>query len=60
MVSVNAPLEKVFEAHIKHELFTKWFTRGSEVFVKKFVATTGGSWEIAERAKDGKIYSFCG
>ncbi len=60
VVSINAPLEKVFEAHIKQELFTKWFTRENEVTVKKFVATTGGSWEVSERAKDGKIYSFCG
>ncbi len=33
-VTVNAPLEKVFEAYTKEELFTKWFMRGNDVIEK--------------------------
>ncbi|NJS41594.1 hypothetical protein HC766_04585 [Candidatus Gracilibacteria bacterium] len=33
---LKAPLEKVFEAYIKEEVFVKWFCRGNQVKVNKF------------------------
>lgn len=60
VVSINAPLEKVFEAHINPELFTKWFMRGHEVIVKHYEGKTGGAWHIAEKDTDGTEYDFCG
>ena len=60
LVSINAPLEKVFEAHINEDLFTKWFMRGNEVVVKHYDGKSGGSWHIAEKDKEGNEYDFCG
>ncbi len=60
VVSINAPLEKVFDAHVNPDLFTKWFMRGNEVNVKHYEGKTGGSWHIAEKAEDGTEYDFCG
>jgi len=59
-VTINAPLEKVFEAYTKQELFTQWFMRGNEVIVDKFDAVDGGAWKIGEKAEDGKVYDFGG
>lgn len=60
VVNVKAPLEKVFEAHVNPDLFTKWFMRGNEVIVKKYEGRTGGSWHIAEKDPEGNEYDFCG
>jgi uncharacterized protein YndB with AHSA1/START domain len=59
-VTINASLEKVFEAYIKEELFTKWWCRGNPMKVYHFDCQDGGSWHIAEQAEDGNEYEFTG
>ncbi|NJK71600.1 MAG: hypothetical protein HC932_05170, partial [Thermales bacterium] len=45
-IEIKAPLEKVFEAYIKEEVFVKWFCRGNQVKVNKFEGKNGGVWDI--------------
>jgi uncharacterized protein YndB with AHSA1/START domain len=59
-VTINASLEKVFEAYIKEELFTKWWCRGNPMKVYRFDCQDGGSWHIAEQSEDGNEYEFTG
>ncbi|MEL6319861.1 MAG: SRPBCC domain-containing protein [Cyanobacteria bacterium J06626_14] len=59
-VTINAPLEKVFEAYTKEELFAKWWCRGNPMKVYHFDCQSGGSWHIAEQSDDGSEYVFIG
>jgi uncharacterized protein YndB with AHSA1/START domain len=59
-VTINAPLEKVFEAYVKADLFAKWWCRGNPMKVHHFDCQSGGSWHIAEQAEDGNEYAFMG
>jgi uncharacterized protein YndB with AHSA1/START domain len=59
-VTINAPLEKVFEAYTKEELFAKWWCRGNPMKVYHFECKDGGSWHIAEQSEDGIEYEFTG
>lgn len=60
MVTINAPLEKVFKAYIKEELFAVWWCRGNPMKVHHFNCETGGSWHVAEQSEDGNEYEFTG
>lgn len=60
IVTINAPLEKVFEAYTKEELFAKWWCRGNPMKIYRFEYQDGGSWHIAEQSEDGKEYEFMG
>jgi uncharacterized protein YndB with AHSA1/START domain len=57
---INAPIEKVYEAYTKKDLFRQWFTRGNDSVVTSFDAKSGGSWHILEKAPDGNAYEFAG
>ena len=59
-VIINAPLEKVFEAYTKEELFASWWCRGNPMKVYHFDCKDGGSWHIAEQSEDGNEYEFTG
>jgi uncharacterized protein YndB with AHSA1/START domain len=56
---INAPLERVFEAHTNGDLFRQWFARGRDTTVHHFDARSGGAWHLTERSAEGE-YSFCG
>lgn len=60
VVTINAPLKKVFEAYTKEELFTAWWCRGNSMQVHHFDCKDGGSWHIVERSEDGNEYEFAG
>jgi uncharacterized protein YndB with AHSA1/START domain len=60
IVTINATLEKVFQAYIKEELFAKWWCRGKKMKVYRFDCKDGGSWHIAEQSSDGNEYEFTG
>jgi uncharacterized protein YndB with AHSA1/START domain len=60
VVTINAPLAKVFEAHSQEELFAKWWCRGNPMKVYHFDCKSGGSWHIAEQSEDGAEYEFMG
>jgi uncharacterized protein YndB with AHSA1/START domain len=59
-VTINASLEKVFEAYTKEELFVKWWGRGNPMKVYHFDCRDGGIWHIAEQSEDGNEYEFTG
>lgn len=59
-VTINAPLEKVFEAYTNEELFAKWWCRGNPMKIYHFECKDGGSWHIAEQSEDGFEYEFTG
>lgn len=59
-VTIKAPLEKVFEAYTREELFASWWCRGHPMKVYHFDCKDGGSWHIAEQSEDGNEYEFTG
>lgn len=59
-IEIKAPLEKVFEAYIKEEVFVKWFCRGNQVKVNKFEGKNGGVWDIEEKDPEGNEWGFYG
>lgn len=59
-VTIDAPLEKVFEAYVKEELFTSWWSCGNPMKVYRFDCQEGGSWHVANRSEDGREHEFMG
>lgn len=60
VVTIHAPLEKVFAAYADPALFTRWWGRGNPMTVHRFDCTSGGGWHVAEQAADGNSYEFTG
>ena len=60
IVTIHAPLERVFDAYVDERLFTQWWCRGNPMRVFAFDCRDGGRWHIAERAKDGHEHEFFG
>lgn len=60
VVTINAPLEKVFAAHTDETLFAQWWCRGNPMTVHRFDCRDGGGWHIAERSADGNEHEFMG
>lgn len=60
IVTIDAPLEKVFAAFITEELFSQWWCRGNKMKVHRFEPKDGGGWYIAEVSDDGREYPFMG
>jgi uncharacterized protein YndB with AHSA1/START domain len=61
VVTIKAPLDKVFEAYTNADLFSKWFLLGKEdVSLDKFDAVDGGSWHVSEKTDKGVQDVFCG
>lgn len=56
--TINAPLEKVFDAYVNKDLFPKWFSGGFKMKVHSFEAKSGGHWHISNFADDGTEYEF--
>lgn len=59
-VTINAPLEKVFEAYTKEELFASWWFGGNQMKVYRFDCQDGGSWHITGQSEDGREDEFIG
>jgi uncharacterized protein YndB with AHSA1/START domain len=59
-VTINAPLEKVFEAYVNEKLFASWWCRGNPMKVHHFDCKDGGSWHITEKSEDSNEYEFFG
>lgn len=59
---INAPLEKVFNAYVNKEMFSRWI--GGEIATKvnvdTFDARSGGSWHMVNTDKDGNTWTFGG
>ncbi len=60
VVTIRAPLEKVFAAYTDVDLFSKWWCRGNPMKVHQFEARNGGYWHIAEQSEDGNEWEFVG
>lgn len=60
LVTIKAPLAKVFEAYTERDLFAKWWGRGKELAVHRFDCRDGGAWHIAEPNEDGPDFEFYG
>lgn len=59
-VKINAPLEKVFRAHVDAELFTKWFGSGVNSKLHSFEPKSGGNWHMSNDGDGGEVYEFGG
>ena len=60
VVTIRAPLEKVFAAYTDEKLFAQWWGRGNPLQIHRFECVTGGGWHLAECAKDGREHEFRG
>jgi uncharacterized protein YndB with AHSA1/START domain len=60
VVTIHAPIERVFEAYRDPALFAQWWCRGNPMIVHHFDCTSGGAWHIAEQTADGGSYEFTG
>lgn len=60
VITIKAPLAKIFEAYTQEELFASWWCRGNPMKVHRFDCKDGGSWHIAEQSEDGNEYEFTG
>lgn len=58
VVTIKAPLDKVFDAHTDQTLFAQWWGRGNPMIVHRF--RDGGGWHIVERTQDGSEHAFIG
>lgn len=57
----DAPVEKVFRAHVDPELIPRWWGPAHlTTRVDHIDARTGGSWRIVQRDKDGTEHAFHG
>jgi uncharacterized protein YndB with AHSA1/START domain len=59
VVTIRAPLAKVFEAYTDRKLFSQWWCRGNPMKVYDFDCRDGGRWHIAEQS-DGQEHEFFG
>lgn len=53
-ITIKAPLAKVFEAHVKQDLFKQWWGKGN-TDVKVFKAEDGGLWHTTETTDQGSF-----
>ena len=60
LVTLAAPIEKVFEAYTNEDLFARWWCRGNPMTVHRFDCRDGGCWHIVERSEDGRQHEFFG
>lgn len=60
VVTINAPLERVFNAYRDPDLFAQWWCRGNPMTVHHFDCRDGGSWHITEHSEDGSEHRFFG
>jgi uncharacterized protein YndB with AHSA1/START domain len=60
VVTLSAPLERVFQAYADEKLFSQSWGRGNPMEVYRFDCRDGGNWHVAERSEDGKEYVFMG
>jgi len=60
IATINAPVDKVFQAFTDRELFARWWCRGNPMRVLRFDCRDGGGWHVVERSEDGHEYEFMG
>lgn len=58
-VIINAPLDKVFDAYVNKDTFTKWFCGKDKMTVKEFEGKDGGRWNVVGD-HEGALYEFLG
>ena len=59
VVTLDAPLEKVFQYYTEKDLVKQWWGQGEEVEVDYFVPGAGGKWRFIQR-KNGFEAAFHG
>ena len=59
VVTITAPLEKVFHAYTDPDLFRKWWGRGNPLDVHHFDCRSGGWWHLTEISDHGE-HEFIG
>jgi uncharacterized protein YndB with AHSA1/START domain len=59
VVTIKAPLEKVFEAYVDPMLFTQWWGRGNPLKIHHYDCRSGGSWHFTEISDHGE-HGFTG
>lgn len=60
VVTLAAPLDRVFAAHVDVGLFRRWWARGNPMDVVQFDCRSGGSWHVVETAPNGTRHAFAG
>ncbi len=58
IVTIRAPLERVFAAHTDQELFARWWGGGGAMTVHSFIPETGGRWHITTVSEHGEDSFF--
>jgi uncharacterized protein YndB with AHSA1/START domain len=60
VVTLQAPLEKVYRAYTERDILVKWWAQGQPFDVDYFVPGPGGKWRYVQKAPDGTEYAFHG
>jgi uncharacterized protein YndB with AHSA1/START domain len=60
VVTIKAPLEKVFKAYTTEDLVVQWWSQGDPFKVDYYQPVTGGKWRFVTYDKDGNEYAFHG
>lgn len=60
VVTIQAPLARVFEAYTDPDLLVRWWGRGNPMKVYEYDCRSGGAWHIAELTEDGTEHAFTG
>ena len=55
VVSINAPLEKVYQAYTDSQLITQWWNQGQPFTVDYYVPGVGGKWRYVMAGPQGEI-----
>jgi uncharacterized protein YndB with AHSA1/START domain len=60
VVTLKAPLEKVYHAYTDQAMLEKWWGQGQPFEMDYFVPGTGGKWRYIQKGPDGNEYAFHG
>jgi Activator of Hsp90 ATPase homolog 1-like protein len=53
IATIDAPVDRVFQAFTYRELFARWWCRGNPMRVLHFDCRDGGGWHVVGRSEDG-------
>jgi len=60
IVTIQAPLEKVFEAYVNEDLFKQWWAQGNPLTIHTFDAVDGGKWHVSDFDEERGESEFIG
>jgi uncharacterized protein YndB with AHSA1/START domain len=60
VVTLKAPLEKVFKAYTEKDQLAQWWSQGDPFDFDYYVPETGGKWRYVTRDADGNEFAFHG